>query len=358
MSNLVSVRNTLEPASLVDCFEAYPPEGFYFLRGAAAPAFAAPFNLLTTADEKLLGKLSRLPGYQWWSSKLNIKTAFVGTTVSEYALLPLQTTPAELANQVRQQLGNRYTLCIIKDIPWNSPLLSQEDNEYANKLVEACNKDHYLVIDGQALSFVPIDFPDIEAYLQRLKKSSRRYIKRRLRNQDDIQVIEQYTGPDFNDETRIDQYYSLYKAVYEQSEIHFDILTREFFSAVLKDETSKGIVFEYRHQETGMLLGWNLCYVENNKLVDKYIGLSYPAARDVSLYFVSWIYNLEYCLKNGYSHYIAGWTDPEVKAMLGASFTGTRHAVYIRNPLLRKLLGLFKNRISPDSQWIEGNTSE
>ena len=34
---------------------------------------------------------------------------------------------------------------------------------------------------------------------------------------------------------------------------------------------------------------------------------------------------------------VAGWTDPQVKEALGASFTTTQHAVFIRNPLLRVL---------------------
>jgi len=84
-------------------------------------------------------------------------------------------------------------------------------------------------------------------------------------------------------------------------------------------------------------VGWNLCFVHGGKLIDKYIGFAYPQARQHNLYFVSWMVNLEYAVAHGLQFYVAGWTDPEVKAQLGARFTFTRHAVYIRNPLLRAL---------------------
>jgi hypothetical protein len=50
---------------------------------------------------------------------------------------------------------------------------------------------------------------------------------------------------------------------------------------------------------------------------------------------------------------VAGWTDPEVKAQLGASFTFTQHAVYIRNPLLRALGRRFSRHFESDRAWQE-----
>ncbi|KLD73513.1 hypothetical protein Y886_37620 [Xanthomonas hyacinthi DSM 19077] len=127
--------------------------------------------------------------------------------------------------------------------------------------------------------------------------------------------------------------YALYLQVYAQSEVHFDLLTAAFFDALLTDADSGGLVFTYRHQ--GRLIGWNLCYVHDGRLLDKYIGLHYPEAREHNLYALSWMHNLDYACCHGLRAYVAGWTDPEVKAQLGASFTYTWHAVYLRNPLLR-----------------------
>jgi hypothetical protein len=127
--------------------------------------------------------------------------------------------------------------------------------------------------------------------------------------------------------------HALYENVYAQSEIHFDHLTPAFLDSLLREGGNGGVVFAYFHGD--VLIGWNLCYEYAGKLVDKYIGLAYPAAREHNLYFVSWMENLAYARRRNLSHYIAGWTDTAVKRQLGARFCLTRHAVYVRNPLLR-----------------------
>ena len=155
----------------------------------------------------------------------------------------------------------------------------------------------------------------------------------------------------FADETTVDAHYALYEAVYAQSEIHFDRLSRAFFAAVLRDAGSGGLVFTYRRG--GELIGFNLCYVVGDALVDKYIGLRYPQARECNLYFVSWVRNLEEACARGLRRYVAGWTDPQIKAYLGARFDFTRHAVYLRNPLLRLTLRRLARHFESDRQWQE-----
>ena len=120
----------------------------------------------------------------------------------------------------------------------------------------------------------------------------------------------------FEDESFLAALYALYRNVYDQSEIHFDLLTAAFFRAVLRDADVHGIVFLYR--AGGMLIGFNLCVCENATLIDKYVGFRYPEAREHDLYTVSWFHNLEYALEHGFRKYIAGWTDPEIKRHLGA----------------------------------------
>ena len=162
-------------------------------------------------------------------------------------------------------------------------------------------------------------------------------IRRKLKSRASLEVEAIATGDArFDDEGFLAALYAHYVRVYEQSEIHFDLLTRPFFQVVLQDAEANGVVFAYRLD--GRLIGYNLCFCENGMLLDKYVGFVYPQARDCNLYAVSWFHNLEYALANGLRCYVAGWTDPEVKRELGASFTHTQHAVYVRNRVLRALL--------------------
>lgn len=344
----------LEPDALIAAFEAHPPEGFAVVEGApAAPVFTAVFDLLTTADDGLKQRARALPLFRHWSRWLRIRTVFVGTTVSEYALLPRNAAPAAWLIGLLQRWGPRFRLLIVKDIPAASPLLDDAENRQAEALVQVCVAAGCVLVEGQALAYVPIDFPDIDTYLRRLSSSRRQNLRRKLRSRAGLEIRRLPTGSAaFADDAAVDAYYALYEAVYAQSELHFDRLTRAFFARVLRDASAGGVVFEYR--QAGALVGWNLCFEAGGKLVDKYIGFSYPAARECNLYFVSWMVNLEYAIERGLTHYVAGWTDPEVKAQLGARFTFTRHAVYVRNPLLRRLAKRFAGHFESDRQWHEG----
>lgn len=356
MTPFKTLRNQLEPSGLLQQFANHPPEGFVLLQDWPAPAFRARFDLLTTADDALKARLLSLPGGKWLSQRLRLQTDFVGTTVSEYAVLPQGPVATLLAADLRRVAGQRM-LTIVKDLPQNSPLLGEDDNAYAAQLAQALESQGFIMVEGQALAYVPIDFESLDEYLARLSKSRRQNLKRKLKSRAQLHIARVPTGVSFADDARVDAYYALFDAVYAQSEIHFDKLTRAFFADLLRDASNGGMVFEYRSLNedgsAGDLLGWNLCFEQGGKLVDKYIGLSYPAAREANLYFVSWMINLEYAVERGLTHYVAGWTDPEVKAQLGASFTFTLHAVFIRNPILRALGRRFAGNFESDRQWSD-----
>jgi predicted N-acyltransferase len=339
----------------VQAFCRHPPTGFIAQDMAGGtPGFVAHFDLLTTADPALKTRIARLPGARVWSSWLRIRTAFVGTTVSEYVLYPRvdASTAADWLRTVLEGPARRHRLLIIKDIPQDSPLHDAAARAQAAAVVEACRAAGMVMVEGQALAYVPIDFDSTETWLARLSASRRKNLRRKLRSRDALQIDTVHTGhAQFDDPAIIDMYYARYLEVYTQSELHFDQLSRAFFEAVLRDGKNGGVVFEYRH--AGELIGFNLCFEHGGKLVDKYVGFAYPQARDHNLYFVSWMVNLEYALAQGCDIYVAGWTDPEVKASLGAQFTFTRHAVLPRNPLLRALARRFAAHFESDRAWRE-----
>lgn len=353
-----ALHDLLEPPGLVRHFLAHPPDGF-----AAAPlpcgtpAFVAPFDLLTTADDDLRRRVSRLPLHRWWGRLLRPRTCFIGTTVSEYALFPAGADAQALARGWATGPGRQHPFLIVKDIPQESPLLDRASNALAGAVASACERAGFVLLEGQALAFAPIDFESTDEYLARLSASRRKDIRRKLRAADRIEVEEIATGdPRFADAGLREAFHALYLQVYAQSEIHFDRLGRAFFDAVLQDAALGGIVFVYRVD--GRMIGWNLCFVVGEVLVDKYVGFDYPAARDWNLYFVSWFHNLDYARRRQLACYVAGWTDPEIKAALGARFTFTRHAVRPRSRLLRAALRRLAPHFESDRQWAEGRARE
>jgi hypothetical protein len=350
--------NLLEPRALVAHFLAHPPEGFSVLATrSGTPAFIAPFDLLTTADIALRKRVTALPLYRWWGRLLRPRTCFVGTTVSEYALFPSRAEADALVAEWLTDHARRHPFLIVKDIPQESPLLDQASNAQARAIAEACARAGFVLLEGQALAWVPIDFESGDDYLARLSPGRRKDIRRKLRARSGLEVEQVSTGSRaFDDPALRDAFYALYLEVYAQSEIHFDRLSRAFFDALLQDATSGGIVFVYR--QGGRMIGWNLCFVVGEALVDKYVGFAYPAAREYNLYFVSWMHNLEYARQRELCCYIAGWTDPEIKAHLGARFTFTRHAVRPRNRVLRAILRRLSGHFESDRAWAEGKALE
>jgi predicted N-acyltransferase len=240
-------------------------------------------------------------------------------------------------------------LLIVKDIPTGDILVGAAARSYSRRLADACGHAGFELMEGQALAYVPLDFASIEDFLGRMSRSRRKDIKRKLRARATLEIAAIPTGDGvFNDAGTLAALYDLYLNVYRQSEIQFDLLTARFFRDLLQDAGAPGVVFVYR--AGGAMIGYNICFIENDALVDKYVGFVYPQAREHSLYTVSWFHNLEYARSRGLRFYIAGWTDPDMKRYLGASFTCTQHAVYLRSTLLKKTFRLFKRLFERDHQ--------
>jgi hypothetical protein len=332
------LHNLLEPAGLIRHFQEFPPQDFWPVSvDGGVLAFSTPYDLLTTMEPGLWRKLGALLFSRW----LHPTTCFIGTTVSEYALLPESTAPESLVRDLLSSTAPRFPFLIIKDIPTDAALVGEEAFAYSQHLAKACSEMGFVLLEGQALAYVPIDFPSVDEFLARRSPARRKNLRRKMKSVPRLEIETVPTGdPRFLNEEVLAEFYGLYLNVYRQSEIHFDLLTAQFFRAVLQDPDIGGLVFTYRLD--GRLIGYNLCFRENGMLLDKYVGFLYPEARDYNLYAISWFHNLEYALANGLRFYVAGWTDPEVKRELGAHFTLTRHAVYVRNPVLRALLMPFK----------------
>lgn len=341
--------NQLEPDSLVQLFSTYPPENFTVGETETGLiTFATIFDLMTTMDIETQKRIKRKWFYKSWSKWLKIETEFVGTTVSEYLLLENYRDPAALAQTIIHHYNEEYPLLIIKDIPIESPFLTQSQNDYSKSLSEELLQNQFIEIEGQALAYVPIDFESVDEFLNRFSRPRRKNYRRKLRSAEGL-IIQEITSGDaqFFDEGVLAHYYELYLNVFNQSEIHFDKLSFDFFKALLQQKEDSCKIITYSHE--GKLIAYNICYILHNRLVDKYIGFDYTQAKAFNLYFVSWFYNLELAKRLNLSVYIAGWTDPEIKAQLGAKFTITKHFVYIRNRFFKWLLSRYKSNFENDS---------
>ncbi|MGA9423188.1 MAG: GNAT family N-acetyltransferase [Rhodanobacteraceae bacterium] len=345
--------NQLEPEILLRQFMAHPPHGFIVDASVAGvPSFTTRFDLLTTAAPALQRRVRALPGYRHCAALLRPRTRFIGTTVSEYALFPRAADAKGLANLLVDAYAHEQAFLIVKDLPHASPLLDESENAWADTFTAACIERGFVILEGQALAWVPIDFDHSDAYLARLSRGARRDVRRKLRMRAQLEVQTLPTGSAYFADARVRaEFYQLYCNVFAQSDIHFDRLSEAFLDAVLCEACSGGLVFVYRCGEE--LVGWNLCYAQAGVLIDKYVGFSYPRARDLNLYVVSWMHNLEFARLQGLRCYVAGWTDPAIKAHLGARLTFTRHLVRPRSRVVRMALQRLARHFESDSRLFE-----
>lgn len=341
--------NQIEPSELIDMFEKFPPYDFSVRKNNSLILFETVFDILTTADESIAKKLRSFENIPILKSFFKPVATFVGTTLTEYLVLPDIDTDLFI-DSIFEGWNTEYL--IVKDIPKNSPLLSDRENTYSARLIDSLEKRDFVTIAGQALAYRFIDFESIDEYLMKFSQKRRYDFRRKLKKKPDLKLEIEDSGKSF-DEARVDEYYQMYENVYNKSYVHFDKLTPDFFSNLLRSKTLGAKIFSYYTKTTSELIGYKICFQGEDMLIDKVAGFKYPQALDMSIYFVSWFDNLQYCIDNKLKKFVIGWTNPEVKAYLGADFNFTFHCVYPKNPLIRKALKYLSRFFESDKNEFE-----
>ena len=214
------------------------------------PGFRAPFDVLTTMDAQTLRRVDALPMSGMLRRVLTWPTLFWGTTVTEYAPVPPNLDGPHLVEALLASWGQSSRLMIFKDIPGQSPLLSEAERITAAALLEACQQAGFVLVAGQALAYVPITFANETEYLALLSYGRRKNIRRKLRMRQELQIERLSTGCErLRCPALLAELYALYLNVYRQSDLHFDKLTAEFLTAVFQDESLDGHLVLYSTAE-------------------------------------------------------------------------------------------------------------
>lgn len=273
---------------------------------AAAPAFLTDYRLDTT----ITGALKR------WTERLarlaprlmSIRMLCLGSPVAEIChvgvapdLVP-QRRQALLAQLLaglrRRAIEEKAGLIAVKDAPDGSPI------------DQACRAAGHTRLPGMPTAVLPIDFPDVDGYLKRLSRVTRKDIKRKMRNGAALRVeardrIDDVLGPVM----------ALYEATWQRSELRLEHLTPDYFTAVLRAMPSRAICFLY--WEGDRLAAFNLVLLDGNRMIDKFFGTD-AAARRLNLYHVSWMENIRQCLARGLTVFQAGQAFYGEKVRMGS----------------------------------------
>jgi len=302
-----------------------------------APLFSADFNL-DIAVEGMLSKVIKSIR-KLFPRLLISKTLFCGSPFAECGTLgirqDLQDKPEFISLLARQINGLAVKL--------NAPLIIFKDFPgEKTALLDVLLQQRFSKAKSFPSVLVDLNFGSFQDYCKSLGNSTRKNLNKKLKQAYARGNIEVRTAEDVRQEIR--QVIKLYENTYHNGSTKFERLTEKFFLQVASDLRPHVRFFLY--YVDGKLAAFNLCFVYKDLFIDKFIGFDYDICKRYNLYFVSWAYNVKWCIENGLHYYHPGQTDYELKLRLGGRliplFAYLKHRNHLFNLLLKLLIALLK----------------
>lgn len=190
---------------------------------------------------------------------------------------------------------------------------------------------------------------DAAAYPARLSSATRKDLRRKQRSRAALR-IEHRDNID-GIETEIA---ALYESTRRNSKLRygeFDELPLGYFAAVAA--AAKGTALYVLYWLDSRLIGFNLLLLQRDRVIDKFLGMAYPVAREHNLYVVSWFENIRLALATGRPLLQFGQTAYAEKLRLGCHLVPSTnfawHASRLVRPMLRAAAPLLAfDRWDPD----------
>lgn len=217
--------------------------------------------------------------------------------------------------------------------------ISQKDKLLAEYLA----KKNFFEMEGLPNTIIKISSDSLGSHINSLSRNMRKDLRRKLRRSSEQASLR--TEIRDNIEGIEKDVYKLYMSNFNDSDVHFEILTPEFFTNICKN--MPGIAKYFITYNKDKIVAFNLCLIKNNIFLDKYIGFDQVLAKAYHLYFTTFCYNFDWCIKNGLRFYQTGATDYYPKMRLGAKLIPLYIYTRAFNPLLNTFLKIFKKFIEP-----------
>ncbi|MBS7543936.1 GNAT family N-acetyltransferase [Ancylobacter oerskovii] len=176
----------------------------------------------------------------------------------------------------------------------------------------------------------------VDDWLARLSSATRKDLRRKLKRADRVSVEWRQSIVGLEEEVR-----ALYDATRAQSHVRygdFEDLPDGYFERVAAAQPDQVLFAFYRVGDR--LAAFNFLLVEADRVIDKFLGMSYPLARDHDLYAVSWAENVRLCQRLGKRFLQTGQTAFASKLRYGSGLRPSTIMVKHLNPVLHALVRL------------------
>ncbi|MBF0544335.1 MAG: GNAT family N-acetyltransferase [Candidatus Riflebacteria bacterium] len=308
---------------------------------AAVSLFFTEYSLETTVQgyyKNILISLKKL-----FPSLLTLKLICLGSPETEHCYLGFHPSikESEKPRLLKKLLGAfekkakelGYSLLAIKDVPETlKPLWDQ-----------IASKRGFKSMTSLPTGILKIEFSSIEEYLKKLSYSTRKDIRRKMRKFKDLRVelknnIDDVIGPMME----------MYQDTKNRSEWTFEDLTEKYFSGALElmKECSLCVLYYAGEQP----IGFNLLYLDQRRMIDKFFCMNSAIGRKFNLYFLSWMTNVKLCIEKGIKCYQSGQVGYENKIRLGSYLLPNWIYFKHRNPLINAILRLLSPIFEVDNK--------
>jgi hypothetical protein len=214
-------------------------------------------------------------------------------------------------------------------------------DELADSLAPAFAARHYAKVTSVPLVMLDLPYKTYDDYLMSLPAKVRGYMKRKARA--NARVRMEYRTSIAGLEREI---YALYQATLANSSVDygdFEQLSPEYFSRVLENLGERAQLALCWNGD--QLVGFQLSLVDSARIVTKHIGMKYPEARELNLYFLNWLKMIEFAIERRIPLVEMGATTYATKLLFGGRLS--RRWLYFRfrsdlmNWMMRPLIPLF-----------------
>jgi hypothetical protein len=273
-----------------------------------------------------------------WPRFMRMRTLMVGCTAGEGHLDDADGMPPEwqvrllAATLVQHARKLGAPLVVLKEFPakYRAPL---------RHLLE-CG---FTLVPSMPMTKLNIDYPSFDEYMKRaLNSATRTKLRRKFRAAAEGAPIEMSVVTDIT--PFLDDAYPLYLQVYERSKLHFEKLTKDYFSKLSRVMPDKVCFFVWR--QGTRVVAFTLCMTEGEALYAEYIGLDYSVALDLHLYHYAVRDMITWSIANGYKWFHSSGLnyDPKLhlRHVLDPVDLYVRHTSAISNALLKRALPLME----------------
>jgi predicted N-acyltransferase len=274
-----------------------------------APLFATEFEP-DIAMEGLLKKIILvIRGFM--PNFFTLRTLFVGSVFSENGILGIDKNFTDSRRLIREATVALEEFAARKRL--EAVIFKDFTDADCGLLSETLKERDFFTVESFPSVITDLGFGSLDEYLGSLSHSTRKDLRRKLKKARQeakitVDVVDDAGG-------MIDDIYRLYLNSFNAATVKFEKLSKKFFVDIAGNLKGRAKFFLY--YVNGRLAAFNLCFVYDDLLIDKFIGFDFDVSRRYGLYFLSWCFNVEWCIKNSIHRYQTGQTDYSPKMRLG-----------------------------------------